>query len=265
MEPTVEILSGASHPGTITIRSTAFTSRAWIQDGNIHSEVTAIPQAALRIFRIPFPLVAGMLLDSFLDLALRDRIVAVIVSLVIVTSQFRPVYSGSPVSQTIMTVLGIGVSLFVIAVALRIFVTCRKWAPWHGAEHMAIRAWMRDKTTELSAIRMSDRVDQLCGTRYSIPNLVTQSTALWFAAHLAVNPLLAVFVGAEIVLWADRLIGFERIPVLSQASDALQRHLFTKEPDEIHLLTAQCALESLVQAHRNAENGEDTLSSVSNL
>lgn len=264
MEPSVDILSGVSGVGHITIRSTHFSSTARCENGEISCEVIAIPPPARRVLRIPFPLVVGFLLDALLDLSPRGRILAVIISLVIIASQFRPAYSGSPVSLTIMTVLAYGVSLFVIVVGLRTFVTCRRWAPWHGAEHMAIRAWMRCQSTELAEIWKSDRVDQLCGTRYSIPLLVTQGTALWLATEWSVNSLFMILVAVECVLWADRYIGFTRIPVLSQASDALQRHLFTMQPQEIHMLTAQCALESLVQAHRNAENGEDTLLSVSN-
>lgn len=124
-------------------------------------------------------------------------------------------------------------------------------APWHGAEHKTISAYINHESVKLMVIRKESRVTELCGSRLLLPLLVAMSTPLFIkgAAGLAVSITLL-----EVILWVDELWNWNKIPIVSQMSFFIQRYFLTREPGDLEIYTAQAAIRELLDAHRRISN-----------
>jgi hypothetical protein len=139
------------------------------------------------------------------------------------------------------------------------------FAPWHGAEHMAIAAYERFGSTCLEAIERESPVNAKCGTRFAFPMIVSQILVVKITDGLFVGEL-ASFAGLiffflitlECLLWIDFWFGFDKLPVTRQVSYLIQKYIVTKRPGEIELRTAQMAMIRLLVAHRQAVAQEPT-------
>jgi uncharacterized protein YqhQ len=139
------------------------------------------------------------------------------------------------------------------------------FAPWHGAEHMAIAAYERSGATSLEAIERESPVNAKCGTRFAFPMIVAQILVVkitngLFAGELASFAGLIFFflITLECLLWIDFWFGLDKLPVTRQVSYLVQRYIVTRRPGEIELRTAQLAMIQLITAHRKAAAQEPT-------
>ncbi|MEK7619598.1 MAG: DUF1385 domain-containing protein [Patescibacteria group bacterium] len=263
MEPDLGWVCGVSGRGRISIRSSRFSATAYCREGVISCAVEQVPPAARRMFRIPFPLIVQFSGDSFLDLPPKGRIIAAIGVAILICTQFVRIGSGDMVWTATASAIQILVSMLAILGGIVSLAGMRIVAPWHGAEHMAIRAYLRCKSADLSEILLSSRVDELCGTRLVFPLILVAVITGSVSYHWSVNVLAVLLVCLECMFQADYRIGFERIAGFRYMSAFLQQYLTTASPDEIHLLTAQTAMKALLDAHRTAEAHDLQVSSVS--
>ena len=119
-------------------------------------------------------------------------------------------------------------------------------APWHGAEHKAITAYMNHKWTGIKKIKKASRVTKLCGSRLLIPLLLTILIPCFFNG---IHSMIVLFALLEITLWIDALWGWNNVPIFSHISLFIQRFILTREPGPLEIHTAQAALKALIVAH----------------
>ena len=142
------------------------------------------------------------------------------------------------------TLLVIELAFFVVA-----FVTIRRLASWHGAEHMAFASYERGRL-EIEDIAKENRVSPKCGGRLFLPLFLAAAIAIYISKHLNISSLFILPFFYELVLQIDGRKGFDKIPPFAQASILLQRYFTTKQPGMIEMKTAQTALLALVNTHR---------------
>ncbi len=127
----------------------------------------------------------------------------------------------------------------VFAVAL--YRVGRRVGKEHGAEHMAIQAYMQENSYDLEIILRMDRIDNSCGGRFSAIYIVA-----WILA-----PLLSIVSGwPAFILWSYLVVGGffldfisnGKVPIFVFISRLIQKYLTTKKPDECALRTAQKAI-----------------------
>lgn len=128
---------------------------------------------------------------------------------------------------------------------------------WHGAEHMAIRAYVSSGATDIETISKQSRIDPKCGGRFFIGFILAQEfadviTRSLFQDMLILGSLLntlSFFAMMEIILQIDSWKGLDVFPVTSQLSYYLQKYCTTAPPGMQELRTAQNAMEALIAAH----------------
>jgi len=120
---------------------------------------------------------------------------------------------------------------------------------WHGAEHKAITAYEELGKTSLRHSRKASSIQPKCGGRLALPFILSAWVSSIVAPHTGYGTIVCQLIGVEVVLWIDRLIGWERIPFFSHASILLQKWVTTKDPGEKELRTAKVTLEALIDAH----------------
>jgi len=122
-------------------------------------------------------------------------------------------------------------------------------ATWHASEHMLIRTYTDHGTTDLETARKASRIDPFCGGRFIVPLIVIPHLSQAIGYWLGIDSTILYFLFLEATLRIDRAYGLYRVPLVSHASEALQRYVTTKDPGDIELMTAQCAVDALVEEH----------------
>ncbi len=120
-------------------------------------------------------------------------------------------------------------------------------AKWHGAEHMVIQAYRTEGKSGLEEARRFSPVADKCGSRFLFAYLLLMViravllppawewlTALILLIVFFVKPLRPLFTENPVVIFFSRL---------------LQRHITARQPGDVELLTAHCALLGLLKAH----------------
>ncbi len=124
-------------------------------------------------------------------------------------------------------------------------------ASWHGAEHKAIGTYDRLGSVRMKDIVKESRVNEKCGGRLFLPIIIVTTIAEYAFKSSGVNSIVVNLLSMEAILWIDKLIGWDKIPITSGMSRLLQKWITTTEPGEVELQTAQLALERLVAKHHS--------------
>lgn len=245
----VRIVGGMSFPGSITLQSDQFVSKARYQrDGTIETTTYPVPAPARmmhRFSRFPIPRILLFALFIFYSFSRLQRvcIVGLITYDVLFPNVPAPVQSGS---TSISHLLGFMFPMLYFGWMI--------WAvrKWHAAEHKVIAAYTAWGTTSVTEIANANRIDMRCGGRFVLPFMLVPFTTVFLCKWFGWNVVVVSLFLYELLLWVDHLFGFDRIPVTRHASYLLQKYITTKEPDQRELETAQKALTNLLDAHAQA-------------
>lgn len=251
----IEIVGGASTSGTVSICSSDFNATAFCHGNKIYAYAVAIPRVNKFLDRNVWFIPQFVQLASFLVTSLpRRTLIALLASstgtslfLYFLLSWLKP-HQGAVAHPPPLAYACIG-----LMAAVAWVVTQRRYiGPWHAAEHMTIAAYGRLKTTELEDARKESRIDPACGGRFLFPLMIDCLLTRLVGKYLGTGAWTFVFliVAIEITLQLDYRVGLARIPIFKQASELLQRHVTTREPEEIHLRVARAALMALVAKHQ---------------
>lgn len=99
-----------------------------------------------------------------------------------------------------------------------VFVFIHRLASWHGAEHMAIAAYERTGSTKVKDIESESPINPKCGGRLALPLLLASVIALSLSKRFEIPAFIFAIPLLEIVLWIDKLKGFDKIALFSQTS-----------------------------------------------
>lgn len=251
----VTILGGASWIRRISIMSSHYVATARASyDGSITCVVRSRSRLA-NFFRrhpqLPVPKIIRMLLFLLEGLGFFGKVFVGFLLCDALFSKYVPALPApTPPSDVLLSDLLYVQALFMIAVCAPIlYFVHRLVATWHGAEHMAIAAYERTRSSDLQMIAVQDRVHPKCGGRIMLPYLTATFLVTIVGYYIPLPLLLILVIHLELLLQLDARIGFDRIPVFSHASTLLQRHITTRDPGDLELRTAQCALQELLAAH----------------
>lgn len=258
----IEILEGESCAGSISFQSKEFTAIARLGwDGQVITEVkrlSRLKRFLLRHKHFPMPKIIRFIILSwswwnilllffclFLSWA-SDNSLAISF---LFPGPHPTDGSRSPAIASLVALSIVCVCLAILYVS-RVIKNIRIVAPWHGAEHMVLSAY--EKTGEISlekAMRESP-VDDECGTRLILPVFIGMVVAFFASTKLVnvVDPLVMTLIVWEFILWIDSLWGWNKIPITSQTSRAIQK-ITTSRPSQKELTVALSALLRLVDAH----------------
>lgn len=253
----VHIIGGMSVPGSITIQSDRFISRATRgRDGQIRCFTTEVPKTAqwVRVIsKIPIPrtlLFAIFLIPLLASFLSPSMIVAVIVVFLI------PIPSSG--TESGFSFLPLLLEISQISLPLLVFLFLNQVGGWHAAEHKVIAAYLSTSSTSIAEIENANRIDRKCGARFIIPFLFGSVLADPISQFLGISSLLVILVIYEALFWIDHLVGFDRIAPTWFASRLLQTYLTTREPNLGELLTAKSAMDCLIERHVCEENKVDS-------
>jgi uncharacterized protein YqhQ len=192
-----------------------------------------------------------MFLFFFDGATIKGRILTIAYAMFVVSTLFTKDPSISSKSHLFVSLYSILVNLSVITMMMAY--TRQYIATWHGAEHKTIASYENNGSIEIEDIKKESRINDKCGGRLFLPLIVGMSSANFIAKKLGVNTAIVNLALMELVLWIDTLIGWDKIPITSQVSRWLQKHITTREPGEIELHTAQFAFQKLIDAHKKLD------------
>jgi uncharacterized protein YqhQ len=126
-----------------------------------------------------------------------------------------------------------------------------KVAPWHGAEHKAASAFDRinGPLTDIEYVRQYSRIHDMCGSRVLLPGLCIILLGFFLRS--------TAFVGVSFLglILFDRYIGLLRVPGILRAFRFIQKHLTTREPTDLQLITAMAAINVLWHLEKRGPGG----------
>jgi len=251
----IELIGGKSGRRKVTFVSNQYVATARSDRNNdISSEVKPLPPLSGFLFkydRLPWPRLLRIFLFLISDLKLRGKILTCLGTTVFIflLAKLPKIVLASEQHHWLLIILWVLLIMEWLGI-LAFIITTVKWiAPWHGAEHMAADAYNRLQSTALNDIARASRINEKCGSRLVFPFFVGFALAITSSYYLEINYLLAFAAIAEIVLWVDKLKGWNNIPTTAQLSYWLQKYITTRQPGNQELLTAQKAIETLIAAH----------------
>jgi uncharacterized protein YqhQ len=254
-----KIVIGYSLPKSVMLGSTEYTSKTSCKkekDGEVIFKNTITKRSAVPDFlnKKWMPKTLTFIIDLYKKPENKSDIITNIWSAVciITTIYFLWIYKSSEIEngdflrRSIESLLGI--SMFFIFV--NVFVS-----KWHAAEHMAFACYNDIKSFEPSDIRKYSRVDPHCGSRIFVLMFITLTLyrALLSKYIPNVHPLLEMIVFFELTMYYDKYVGIIRTPILREITFWLQKHILTKEPDDLQIETASLSVFFLILAHRQRE------------
>lgn len=247
----VKIIGGMSGKGRISIISDKFVSVGVCDsEGNVSCKVRALPVISNKIFEKSYiPKIIRMAAFAIILMSWRTRLF-MIVYMGMVTflkiSASEQVHAPVTLWPVLLVVSISGTILTSAAYFFRVFI-----APWHGAEHMVISSYERKKkVVPLSEIRKESPISEKCGVRFFFPLMICHFFSSYVEKRYGISyfvPYLLIF---ECILLIDSFVGWDKIPITSQASRLLQRYVTTSFPKDVELLTAQKAMCGLIEAHK---------------
>lgn len=252
----LKIIGGRSSHGRITIMSDAFSSTATFNGPrDITCEVRAHSGISHFLYNhkhLPIPQLVRLLLFWSDNSPRKWRFAPFLgMGLLIFTSVFRPETPSTPPLSTINYLISFGIMM--VLMIFMILITGSEIGSWHGAEHMAISAFDREGSANLDLIARESPIHEKCGGRLAFPLCIGFWAANLASSFLNISVILMFLLAFEVVLWVDHLVGWDKIPITSQASQLIQRFGTTKRPGPHELATAFVALQGLIRAHENAE------------
>lgn len=256
----VRIIGGKSLPRSISVVSDRFVSTAVCgEDGKIVCRVKNLPRAAKYVLgsrKYPIPKTVKLFVFMISDFGIRDLIsflllFGVILGIIEGLGLLVPGGTATVVENSWM----LDVMLFAfIGISIK-----RLIGRWHGAEHMAIAAYMTAGKTDMETIKVQNRIDPHCGGRIVVgfmiaqllPDLLFKLPALKILPLGMLLPIAVQFLLIEAVLQIDAHKGLDKLPVTSQLSYWLQKYITTAVPGERELETARQAVLGLIRKHES--------------
>ena len=248
----IRVTGGMSSRNSIAIQSDQYRARATVRsDGSLDCKVTPLSWLARFDYAHPnWPIPRVLWISLFMVANIKRKTWLVLGPLLVLFyggDWYLHKYYPAPASSngyTIISEVLIGALVLLIVGVYAHDVV----APWHGAEHMTIVAYRKHGSTGLDDIAKESPVSGSCGGRFLLP-----MTIAWALATFVLNrylPWLAAYaVILEVMFWLDKLWGFDRILGFAQAGTMLQKYITTRQPERVHLETAQLAIENLIAAH----------------
>jgi len=249
----IRIVGGFSEPNTIAILSDEFVATAQsFSNGHIACKVerrAPIARFILKCSHYPMPRLLYFML-AILSVFKKSTLILLALLFCAIYTLVRT-YNPFPgwLTDHQETTNWIMVVDQILIIFLPLLYIWSHIATWHGAEHMAIAAYRRNKTVKIKDIEKESRVDDFCGTRFIVPIYLTPYIlSFFFDSYNWIFYLVTV----ECLLWIDYLWGFWKIPIISHISWVLQKYILTRQPGEQELRTAQRALKKLILAHNSS-------------
>jgi len=252
MKP-VKIIGGRSMIREVSLSSDEFTATANSDEkGKITCRVKRHSSLSIFLYRskLPIPRLAKLLLLLTGDMTKRAWEILSLLLLCVVLSEYC--LPASSYRDHFFALFGWYnvLTFYIVTLVIGLIFIRKHIANWHGAEHMAIAAYERTSATDIQGITQESPIHDKCGGRLLLPLLVGMIMASFIAKNFAVSETIVFIAILECLLWVDKLIGWDKIPLTSQASRLLQKWVTTRYPGEQELKTAQCALQELVNAHK---------------
>lgn len=254
-----ELVTGYSLPGSVMVGSREYISKtSWKKekDGKVSFKNTIIKRSVTPdIFdRKWMPKTLIFIINLYKKPENKCDIITNIwiVVCMIVTIYFLLTYT-SPETESIGSLKRFIASLVAVFIALlfvNIFIS-----KWHAAEHMAIACYNDIKSFDSGDIRKYNRVDPHCGSRIFVLMFVTLTLyRVLLSKYIPnVHPLLEMIIFFELTMYYDRYIGIIKTPVLREITFWLQKHVLTKEPDDLQIKIASLSVSFLILAHDQRE------------
>lgn len=252
----VQIVGGMSTPGSITIQSADFISRAQCgSDGQITYETRPAPKISKFLYKLneyPIPRTLMLLLFLFNSLSRTTKIILASVLAFDLWGKFLSPETPPTPMPPVDDGFSIAPYLFQMGFYTFVLLFFNRVAPWHAAEHKVIAAYRDSGSIDLVDIENASRIDRACGGRFPFPFILGSLFAGFISDTLSISPLLCSLLVCEAMLWIDRLVGFSNIRLTWFASRMLQTHLTTREPGLREICTAQTAMRNLIACHEQA-------------
>lgn len=254
-----EIIGGQSKHKKISMWTDEFISTAQClrngEDIIIGVEVNLLPpenRFLLKHKYLPIPQILRLLLFATSGMSLWKKILFYALAyffLSFFSSFLGAAHAINPILPPVMVYISV-IALFVCSLCF-IKDTVAKW---HGAEHKAIAAYDHG-STEIADTAKESRIHDKCGGGLYFPMVLMPIIAsrILGAMSIYVNFLIIFLLATECVLWIDKLIGWDKIPVFRETSRLLQRYVTTEEPGEIEILTAKAAIDGLKKMYRQED------------
>lgn len=250
----VNIIAAPSSKGTIRVVSGRFISTVKYKNGEMEEKIQERWALSQFIFRLgssyPIPRIVPFLAIFLTGVGwkLIGAFVVIIFALSAIIfatldlSDPSSDPSSSPISQYSNLILAIGI----------LFRLKYTWSAksWHGAAHMAVATYRESGSTEVEEIKHEGHVQGQCRSRFLFPIILASFLAYFFTTVTSFPDIVFYFVILELMLWIDKFVGLENVPVFSHFSTLFQRYVATGPPGDQELLTAQCAVKNLVKAHQ---------------
>lgn len=126
-------------------------------------------------------------------------------------------------------------------------------ASWSTAQAMVIRTYIATGSTDLADIKATEMTNNPSAARLILPVFIATALSVWISIPLHLPSLVVQMILIEIVYTIDDKRSWEMIPGFGWASRWLSTNVMTVPPSGQELVTAQYALQRLLQAHRQAD------------
>lgn len=243
----IDNIDGNSRRGRISLISDKYISTCICDSkGNMKCTTTAISEKKSKALENNFCLKSLRLL-AFIIAIMSWKEKAVFIGVAAFLFVLPQHGSTSPTTQNISAL----VSLLIYAGGAILLFCAFLDAPWHGAEHMVIACYERNKRlVEVSEIEAESRISAKCGSRFFFPIFIGAFTSAYFSKKYGIKPIWLFAIALECILQIDYWIGWNKIPIAAQASYLLQKYFTTRKPGGTELQTAQKALSGLLEVHK---------------
>lgn len=257
----MNILGGTSTYRTIRIWTDQYVAEAHAsEEGKVTCSVRAQTATSEYFFQYApwwVPKIARVAYFLYTGLGRMGRIIALIfIGWMLSHYLFRTPPTTAPQDEplifTILSFVLVVACYALVAILAKMFI-----APWHGAEHMAIKAYNRTKSADYSVIRKENPIADACGHRFYTPIVAGSILINELVGIYGFVPLVLKLIVVELVFRFDDLLPWSRVPVMAQASRLLQRFATTTYPHTLALFTAQAAIEQLMLAHNETDPLDD--------
>lgn len=255
-EPKFKIVGGLSLPRQITIASEDYSATAAFKKYDKDNRKFVIDCSVKKITNykkdyLPRTISLFLSLLSSLPLFLRALFLLMIISWFDSLIQpVSPLAQAMPISDIVVVLFSTCLHTLILMALVRFLI-----AKWHGSEHMAISAYEKTGTSSIGVISSQSTVHPKCGGRLFVPLMALFMLDMFLRNHFLLGGLifaLAEILTLELALQIDKWVGFDKIPLFSQASIFIQKYFTTKRPDLREILTGKAALDALILAHSGA-------------
>src|SRR3989344_2068506 len=244
MEP-IKIIGGRSLSHRIAFISETYVAEARCnKTGKITTSIRPLPKFIIVLLRVNHFIPETLRMFAFVMglMSPKMRILLIFylsfgLYLQIKMKDIETAISDRASLSILLPLLALELAFFVGA-----FVFVRRLASWHGAEHMTIAAYERTRSIEIKDIESDSPIHPKCGGRLALPLFLVSGIAVALSKEFDISAFVFAVPLFEIILWIDKLKGFDKIPLFSQASKLLQRYFTTKKPGKLEIETAQAAI-----------------------